>query len=222
MKRIGLTQRAHSIPGISERRDMLDQRWTGLIERLGGCPVPLPNTVRDPERYLDGLGIDGLIMTGGNDIGTVPGATDTAPERDQFEARAYAYCRARGLPVLGVCRGAQIMNLFTGGRLERIENHIALRHEIEWNDTLPPGWYCPTDVNSYHGWAIPADGLAPDLTAAGWAEDGSVEAFYSVNAAVTGIVWHPEREDALSGAALAFLARTLGLDTDTANMERPE
>lgn len=201
---------------------MLDQRWTGLIERLGGCPVPLCNTVSEPEAYLERLGIEGLIMTGGNDIATVPGAKDPAPERDQFEARAYTYCRERRLPVLGVCRGAQMINLFAGGRLERIANHIALRHGIKWNDALPPGWHCPAEVNSYHGWAIPVDGLATDLTAAGRAEDGSVEAFYSVNVPVTGIVWHPEREDALSGAALTFLARTLGLDTDPANIERPE
>ncbi|MDR7142201.1 gamma-glutamyl-gamma-aminobutyrate hydrolase family protein [Rhizobium sp. BE258] len=222
MKRIGLTQRAHSISGISERRDMLDQRWTGLIERLGGCPLPLANTVQNPEMYLEALGIDGLVMTGGNDIATLADATDGASERDKFEAAAYAYCTEKGIPVLGVCRGAQMINQLSGGRMERMPNHVAQRHAIIWSDVLPSSWHCPPAVNSYHGWAIPADGLAPRLTAAAWASDRSVEAFYSTDAAVTGIIWHPEREDALSSEALAFLARALGLDDNQFNAERPE
>lgn len=222
MKRIGLTQRAHTISSITERRDMLDQRWAGLIERLGACPVPLANAINDPRRYLDALGIDGLIMTGGNDITALPEASDPAPERDHFEAKAFAYCREKGLPVLGVCRGAQMINLLFGGRLERISNHVALRHAVTWNDSLPTTWDRPADVNSYHDWAIPGDGLASGLSCAGWAEDGSIEAFYSSDTTVTGIVWHPERENSLSDKAMAFLAQVLGLDPDPSNLERPE
>lgn len=201
---------------------MLDQRWSRLIERLGGCPVPLANSVKHPKRYLEALALDGLIMTGGNDLSALADATDPAPERDNFETEAYAYCLEKGLPVLGVCRGAQMINILSGGRLERITNHIALRHKIIWSDALPNGWHCPANVNSYHGLAIPADGLAAGLTAAGWADDGSIEAFYSADAAVTGIVWHPEREEALPREALAFLARTLRLESDVGNMERSE
>lgn len=220
MKRIGLTQRAHTLSGIAERRDMLDQRWAGLVEQLGACPIPLPNLVRDPRRYLDAVGIDALIMTGGNDVATLPDTADTAPERDQFEAEAFAYCREKNLPVLGACRGAQMINLLCGGRLQRVENHVSLRHGIRWSDALPAWWERPSDVNSYHGWAIPEDGLAAGLKPAGWAADGSVEAFYSGDLAVTGIVWHPEREPSVPRETLFFLAQALGLDPS--NLERPE
>lgn len=222
MKRIGLTQRAHTISGISERRDMLDQRWAQLIERLGACPVPLANAVREPRRYLDALGLDGLVMTGGNDLTGLPDASDAAPERDRFEAEAFRYFREKGLPVLGVCRGAQMINVLTGGRLERIENHVALRHALNWRDGLPSEWDRPAIVNSFHGWAIPQDGLGDGLEAAARAEDGSIEAFYTTDSAVTGIVWHPERELELPDAAMAFLARALRLAPDPNKPERPE
>ena len=222
MKRIGLTQRAHTISGISERRDMLDQRWAQLIERLGACPVPLANAVHDPRRYLDALGLDALVMTGGNDLTALPDASDPAPERDLFEAEAFRYFREKGLPVLGVCRGAQMINVLAGGRLERIDKHIALRHALTWRDGLPHGWDRPGDVNSYHGWAIPQDGLAAGLEAAARADDGSIEAFYTTDSAVTGIVWHPERELDLPDTAMAFLARARRLPPASNNTERPE
>ena len=200
---------------------MLDQRWASLVERLGGCPVPLASCIRDPEAYLDALAIDGLIMTGGNDIATLPDANDTAPERDSFESAAYAYCLEKRIPVLGVCRGAQMINLLAGGRLERIANHVALRHAVTWSPSLPQVWDCPAEVNSYHGWGIAPDGLALGFVAAARADDGSIEAFYAADAAVTGIVWHPEREDALSDEAVAFLARTLCLGNDAPKMDKP-
>lgn len=212
MKRIGLTQRAHTLSGIAERRDMLDQRWAGLVEQLGACPIPLPNLVGNPRLYLDAVGIDALIMTGGNDVATLPNTSDTAPERDHFEAEAFAYCREKRLPVLGVCRGAQMINLLCGGRLQQIENHVALRHGIRWSDALPASWERLSEVNSYHCWAIPRGGLAAGLEPAGWAADGSVEAFYSHDLAVTGIVWHPEREPNLSRETSLFLKQALGLD----------
>lgn len=211
MKRIGLTQRVQTIPAIGERRDVLDQRWTGVIEMLGGCPVPLANTVKNTRSYLDALGIDGVVMTGGNDIASLPDASDPAPERDRFEAETFAYAIEMGLPVLGVCRGAQMINRLLGGFLERTPKHVGLRHAMVWRDNLPNGWDRPADVNSYHAWAIPPNALADGLNAVAWAEDGSIEAFYASDIAVTGLVWHPEREDNLSVSARAFLASVLGL-----------
>ncbi|OYQ39016.1 hypothetical protein CHU94_16510 [Rhodoferax sp. TH121] len=211
MKRIGLTQRSHPVQGYAERRDMLDQRWAALIERLGGCPLPLSNSVRDVDAYLDALGLDALILTGGNDLSMLPDAADGAPERDRFEAEAYRHFLQRGKPVLGVCRGAQLINHLCDGRLVRAPGHAGTRHELVWVDTPLACWDRPEEVNSYHGWAIPADGLAPGLEALAWAPDGTVEAFRSLQARVNAIVWHPERETELAPATVAFLSTALGL-----------
>jgi gamma-glutamyl-gamma-aminobutyrate hydrolase PuuD len=211
LKRIGLTQRSHVVQGYSERRDMLDQRWAALIERLGGCALPLSNGVQDVNAYLDALDLEALILTGGNDLSVLPDAADSAPERDRFEAEAFSYFLQRGRPVLGVCRGAQIINHLAGGRLVRVSGHVGTRHELVWADARPAYWERPIEVNSYHGWAIPADGLAPGMEALAWARDGTVEAFRATQARVDAIVWHPERETELGPATLAFLSASLGL-----------
>lgn len=211
MKRIGLTQRSHAVAGYSERRDMLDQRWTALIERLGACPLPLANGISDVEAYLDALGLDALVLTGGNDIAALPEAADGAPERDRFEAAAYRHFLQHGKPVVGVCRGAQMINHLAGGRLVRMPGHAGTRHELVWADGLPAYWDRPTEVNSYHGWVIPGDGLAPGMEAVAWGRDGTVEAFRATGAPVNAIVWHPEREATLEPTTLAFLAAALGL-----------
>lgn len=211
MKRIGLTQRSHTVQGYGERRDMLDQRWAALVECLGGCALPLCNSVRDVDAYLDALDLDALILTGGNDLSILSNPVDGAPERDHFEAYAYRHFLRRDKPVLGVCRGAQIINHFAGGRLVRVHGHAGTRHELIWANILPDLWERAAEVNSYHGWAIPADGLAPEMEALAWASDGTVEAFRSHRARVNAIVWHPERETELAPAALKFLSSALGL-----------
>jgi gamma-glutamyl-gamma-aminobutyrate hydrolase PuuD len=211
MKRVGLTQRSHEVSGYGERRDMLDQRWVELIERLGACPLPLANIVNDVVAYLDALDLDALIFTGGNDICGLPSAVDTAPERDRFEVSAYNYFQHSGKPILGVCRGAQMINHLAGGRLVRVEGHAGTRHDLVWADALPDYWDRPVEVNSYHGWAIPKNGLAKGMEALAWSLDGSVEAFRSVTSATNAIVWHPERELELTPATLEFLAGVLDL-----------
>lgn len=211
MKRIGLTQRSHAVAGYNERRDMLDQRWSLLVERLGACALPLANGVRDVDAYLDVIDAEALILTGGNDIAAVPGASDAAPERDRFEALAYRYFRERNKPVLGVCRGAQMINHLAGGKLVRMSGHAGCRHELVWAVDAPVYWDRPAEVNSYHGYVIPRDGLAPGMQALAWGPDGTVEAFHSDCGRIGAILWHPERELDLGAEAIAFLRALLGL-----------
>jgi len=211
MKRIGLTQRAHALSSHGERRDMLDQRWSVLIERLGACPLGLSNRVVDVVAYLDALALDALVLTGGNDLSSLPGAADAAPERDRFEALAYRYFLNCKKPVLGVCRGAQVVNHLSGGALVRAQAHAGSRHGVTWAPDLASYWDCPVEVNSYHNWAIPSDGLAPIMRAAAMAHDGTIEAFYSECDWVHAILWHPEREPDLGASALSFLGTVLDL-----------
>ena len=191
---------------------MLDQRWTILIEQLGGYALPLTNVVRNVDSYLDELALDALILTGGNDLSMLPGAAYVAPERDAFEIAAYRHFLRIGKPILGICRGAQIINILSGGRLVRVSEHAGTRHKLIWRETLKPYWATPLEVNSYHNWAIPADGLAPSMEALAWAcADDTVEAFSSSKAQINSIVWHPEREIELTPATLAFISASLGM-----------
>jgi gamma-glutamyl-gamma-aminobutyrate hydrolase PuuD len=188
--RIGITQRVVEVPHYQERRDSLDQRWAHVIIQLGGFPVPLSNGVGDVAGYLAALDLAGVILSGGNDISCLEGTRDTAPERDEFEGKLVDTCLASGIALLGVCRGMQVLNLHFGGRLRRVEGHVASHHAVRLQGR-------PHEVNSFHSWGMEACDLSPELLATATAEDGTVEAFVHPSLACRGVMWHPEREPEL-------------------------
>src|SRR6478752_4151957 len=118
-RRVGLSQRVENLPDRRERRDALDQQWPVLLERLGLTPVVIPNLLQDPGAFVDDMDLGLVVLTGGNDLTHLAGAANPAPERDATEARILDHAAARGLPVLGVCRGLQLMVAQTGGALTR-------------------------------------------------------------------------------------------------------
>jgi len=192
--RIGITQRVEVLPAYGERRDCLDQRWGKLLGFFGLLLLPLPNLLSEMELAFDNMSCSGFILSGGNDLAFLADAKDPAPERDRLEGFVVEYAKKKQLPLLGVCRGMQFMNHYLGGELETVENHVAVRHAVLVEPAVKIlGKY--GDVNSYHTRGISETGLADDLQAAVYAEDGSVEAFVHKSLPWVGIMWHPEREE---------------------------
>jgi putative glutamine amidotransferase len=208
MKRIGLTQRVDIITDYGERRDALDQRWHLLLLEMNMMPVPLPNVLPSlAPLMLEELKLDGVIFTGGNSLCHLDEmANDRAPERDKFELALIAHAIDLSLPFFGVCRGMQIINHYFGGRLVKIKNHVAKRHEII---SVNPSVKLPKTVNSYHSWTIPGDGLANPLEVAGRDCDGNIEAYIHRDKKIAGIAWHPERENELNKLDLSFISRII-------------
>jgi putative glutamine amidotransferase len=105
--------------------DLVPRDYTDQIQRAGGIAVllpPDPRTSDDPEPWLDVL--DGLILTGGADVDPSlygaephPSTDEAAPDRDAFEIALARGAMARDLPLLGICRGMQVMNVARGGTL---------------------------------------------------------------------------------------------------------
>ena len=210
MKLIGLTQRVEEVGAYKERRDCLDQRWTCLLTPLGYCPVPLANFVQDVDGYMATLRLDGVILTGGNDLIDAQEGTNLAPERDAFEHQLLDVCSSRELPVLGVCRGAQVICTHYGGRVAPIDHHANQRHRVTLAPGIFKGW--PRDIvaNSFHDHGICDLSHDQPVKAIAWAEDGSIEGIRHRTLPQLGVVWHPEREDAIAPHDLSMLRETFG------------
>jgi putative glutamine amidotransferase len=176
---VGITQRSLPPTEFGERRYGLDSRWFPFLAACGLVAVPLPNLAAVAVHTAEALGLGGLILTGGDDLVRYGGPT---PDRDETELALLGWAGAAGRPVLGVCRGAQLLLDAHGSTLEPVEGHVAARHVLSSGRS----------VNSYHRYAAFS---APSPLRVTATCDGVVEAFDHEHAAITGIMWHPEREE---------------------------
>jgi putative glutamine amidotransferase len=186
-----------------EERDAVARDWWVFLKIAlpGVVPLPLPNDREWSAALCRTTGLVGLLLTGGDDLGAFP-------ERDAAEEAAFHAVRERGLPVLGICRGMQLLATLHGGTVAESDDsiHRARRHPISPTED----WVGPArDVNSYHGFA-PL--LAPDsdLVVSARAPDGSPEAVRHPELPVAGIHWHPERESTPDPHDLAIFRKLFG------------
>jgi len=195
MKTVALTLRVSVVPGCGERRDCLDQAWVQFLAACGLLPVLLPNDIETALALCARTAVAGLVLTGGNDLAELGG---DAPERDAAEHALLDWAEQRGLPVLGVCRGMQVIQQRLGANLQRVEGHVAQRQVIRIEGE-------PREVNSYHHFA--ALDSRPPLDIWAVADDGVVKAIRHRTRPVTGIMWHPERCVPFAPADVALFRR---------------
>lgn len=178
-KCIAITQRVEYIEAIDERRDALSQEWTGLAEACGFLPLLLPNHLPTARELLKARKPDGILLTGGNDL--VPYGGD-APERDELEQFLIQYSTGQKIPLLGVCRGMQMLLDRFGTKLRKVEGHVRVDHLLSNGD----------EVNSFHSWG--ATECQKPLIPVAWSADRVLEAVTHQDYPwIRGIMWHPER-----------------------------
>ena len=204
--RVGITQRVEYVTAYAEARDCLDHRWFELLDVLKMTVVPIPNTLRNVEGWLEELECDAYILTGGNDLADLPNAKNVSVERDQTEIALLKHAQACSLPIFGVCRGLQLMNVFLGGQLDRVSGHVANRHSVRM--CFDPGnQFIISNVNSFHDWGISIDSLAPQLIPCAYDTDNYVEAARHEKLNWLGTMWHPERENKFEASDLEILQK---------------
>ncbi len=211
MKRIGITQRVEVIEAYNERRDCLDQAWERLFAHFKIDLIPIPNTPSNVVGWAQRQKLEGLLLSGGNDLAHLANTSNPAPERDASEKALLHWAENNKLPVLGVCRGMQIMNWYLGGTLSKLQGHEACKHMVrpESNVSIFNEYYM---VNSFHNWGIFSSDLSQLLEPILLADDGTVEACKHKKLPWFGIMWHPERENNISEALdLALLNTTFKL-----------
>jgi putative glutamine amidotransferase len=161
--------------------------------------------------------VDGLLISGGVDVdpslygGSLddPRIQKINPDRDTNELTALEIARARGIPVLAICRGAQLTNVALGGTLYADLARDWIGHTGHWHseaalirslhsvqveaDTLLADWMGldgSVPVNSQHHQGIKS--LAPSARAVAYTDDGLVEAFEVASERIVAVQWHPE------------------------------
>jgi len=206
------------ITSVHNDRDNLNQlslNYSSVVEEAGGIPLIIPSlegeeNIRALVKYFDGL-----LLSGGSDPDPLifgeeplPEQGEIEPQRDRLEIILVKEALNQDLPLLGICRGMQVLNLAAGGTIYqdiRSQRKKSLKHMQD-----APRWY-PTHnvsivpgsklalilnreicrVNSFHHQAV--NRVAPGFRASAFAADGVVEAVESMEETpAIGVQWHPE------------------------------
>jgi putative glutamine amidotransferase len=211
-------------PDLAARRAEL---YLEAVRRHGGDPVAVDAKTAPADLAAALASMDGLLLSGGGDLDPARygeanlGSVDIDAGRDELEATAWKEATARGLPVLGICRGLQAINVFSGGSLlQHVDDHagpgwgigepathpISVVPGTRLGDLLDPRGADddgpplePLVVNAYHHQGVREQDLAPGLIAAAWADSAAgplVEGLESTESRfVIGVQCHPERTE---------------------------
>ncbi|MCV7229063.1 gamma-glutamyl-gamma-aminobutyrate hydrolase family protein [Mycolicibacterium komossense] len=190
---------------------LLNRAYADHLRRARLVPIFLPvgETGREAARMIDGL--DGLVISGGADVlpdwyrrEPHPAAGPFDSNRDVFEFSLIREAADHRIPIFGICRGMQMLNVALGGNLTQhlpdvvgtdVHNPVAgefATHRV----TLDPGSRLggalgpAADVSTYHHQAV--DTVAPQLRPVAWAEDGTIEAVEDREGLLLAVQWHPE------------------------------
>lgn len=198
---------------LNDNRTMVSLDYSNSVINSGGIPVILPITdnlevIKEQVKYFDGL-----ILSGGGDPDPnlygedcLQELGDITPERDAFELAILEEFLKTKKPILGICRGLQLMNVFYGGTLYQDIKYIDtnIQHKQKWLADLPTHdinilennilfeiFGKKTRTNSFHHQMI--KDLGKELTSIATANDGVVEAIQNKNYPFFyGVQWHPE------------------------------
>lgn len=226
MSVVAVTAPRRAIDGAP--RVALNVAYVEALERVGLTPLALP-TLIDPRRAAGALdAMAGLVLTGGEDVDPArygaarhPRLGEVDPRRDAVEIELIRAARSRGLPVLAICRGVQILNVALGGTLYQ-DLSTECPGPIDHADTdgrhpiaVDAGTLMARalgrrelDVNSRHHQAVRVP--APDLRVVARAPDGVIEGVELAGPGpwLLGVQWHPE--DLTEAGLFAAFAEAVG------------
>lgn len=188
---LALTQRRIATE-YGEWRDSLDRRWLAFLQACGFLPLLLPNHLLLTQALLKQIPVTGFLLTGGDDIPSL-GGDDT--ERSAIEAYLLNLSIEQRLPLLGVCRGMQVIQAAFGIPLTAVSGHVQPTQVINIQHQAHT-------VNSYHQYGTKKS--APHFTVWAQAADGVIKAMTHDTLPLSGVMWHPERLEPFRSEDIAY------------------
>ena len=216
MKRvvIGLTPQGDAKKGAYR----MSPDFISGLSALGAIPIVLPSVIDNDELLENAIALcDGIIFTGGPDVRPSffgeeidPACGEISDERDAFELKLYKTVIDKDIPILGICRGAQVMNIAAGGNIyqdiysnagTRLVHHTLDGKRAFHNVTLADtslkemfGFSADSFIaNSYHHQSVKE--LGEGYKAMAFSDDGLIEAIYMPDHRfAVGVQWHPEKK----------------------------
>ena len=188
MKNLAVSMRIDISPNREEIRDSIDQNLIKFINKAGYKTILISNNI-DKNHYasfeenlyldswLDSLNIQGIILSGGNDIGQYK-------IRDNIELNLINYSFKNKMPLLGICRGMQILAKWKGVETIPVKGHVASRLNVQG--------IINKNVNCFHKYVIAR--CPEDFKILAVCEEGTIQAISHNKLPWEGWMWHPERE----------------------------
>ena len=168
--------------------DFLDHYWIDYFGKKKSDYNLIPNNIYLSEKILKKINL--LILTGGNDI--ISNKKESLI-RNKIEKNLIKKAIKKKIPILGICRGAQLLNISFGGKIKKVRNHMRTRHNIyiEKNDIIKKKIL---NVNSFHNFGIEKNNLSKKFDRIAFDKEKNIEMFISKKNKIIGVMWHPERE----------------------------
>ncbi len=185
--------------------DVLEQRYIHYFEKFGLKLLLIPNG-HDVDYYFEKFPIERVVLSGGNDVdpqmygGKREEGMSIVSERDITERRIVELAVKKKIPLLGICRGMEFLNIYFGGKLINIKNEYGKEahlpgkehplHILDGQELLRK----EVRVNSFHNQALTEKELSSNLQAFAVSDEGIIEGFNHSSLPLVGVQWHPERE----------------------------
>ena len=191
-----ITLRNDYLNDIKERRDSIDIELYSFLKKFDFIPFLIPNDyefIKNINQFIQTKDIGCILFSGGNDLekNINIGGSNTYHKRDEIELYLIKYCIENKIPLIGICRGFQMIADCLGADIEKVEGHVNTIHEVTLENIKN------INVNSFHSFGLKNKNLPVNIEPLGYCKfDGTLECFRTeIPFRSLNFMWHPERDN---------------------------
>ena len=169
--------------------DFLDYNWIKYFEKKNYNFHIIPNSKKNFLKISKKIKPNLIILAGGNDLFR---NNKYVKNRLKVEKDLINYGISKKIPILGVCRGMQLINHFFKGKISKVKGHMRKKNRVIFKQKIFSKKYI--DITSYHNYGIKKKDMASKFDALATDKNENIEMFKHKKLNILGVMWHPERE----------------------------